>query len=71
LLDDARKHYVSSFDLSRAYEGLGRHDEAMAALAKACDEHAPLVVFLRADHVFDPLRSDPRFQTLLKRLRLE
>ena len=33
LLSDAKKHYVSSFDLSRAYEGLGRHDEAMAALS--------------------------------------
>ncbi len=71
LLKDAKKHYVSAFDLSRAYEGLGRHDDAMAELSKACDEHAPIVVFLRADHVFDPLRSDPRFGVLLKRMRLE
>ena len=70
LSEDAKRQYVSPFDLSRAYEGLGRRDEAMAALARAADERSAMIVFVKADPVFDPLRSDARFVALLKRMRL-
>ncbi|MCX6625991.1 MAG: tetratricopeptide repeat protein [Acidobacteria bacterium] len=68
---DSGRHYVSPFDLSRAYEGLGRRDEAMAALARAVDDRSPVVIFLKTEPVFDPLRRDPRFQPLLKRMHLD
>jgi TolB-like protein len=71
LTNEGRQHYVSPFDLSRAYEGLGRRDEAMAALAKACDDHSPIVVFLKAEPLFDEWRPDPRFQAILRRIHLE
>jgi serine/threonine-protein kinase len=71
LLEEARRHYVSPFDLARAYEGLGRRDEAMAAMSRACDERSPIIVFLKVDPVFDPLRADPRFRQLLRRIHLE
>ncbi len=71
LTAEAGQHYVSPFDLSRAYEGLGRREDAMAALAKACDDHSPIVVFLKSEPVFDELRSDPRFHDLLRRIHLE
>jgi TolB-like protein/Tfp pilus assembly protein PilF len=71
LTTDGARHYVSPFDLSRAYEGLGRRDQAMAALAKACDDHSPIIVFLKAEPVFDEWRADPRFQAILRRLHFE
>jgi TolB-like protein/Tfp pilus assembly protein PilF len=70
LEEAAKTGYVSAFDLSRACEGLGRRDEAMAALARACDERTPLVLFLKSDPVFDPMRPDPRFAALLARMGL-
>jgi hypothetical protein len=42
----------------------------MAALARACDERTPLVLFLKSDPVFDPMRPDPRFAALLARMGL-
>jgi TolB-like protein/Flp pilus assembly protein TadD len=71
LTAEGEKRYVSPFDLSRAYEGLGRRDEAMAALARACDDHSPIVVFLKAEPVFAEWRADPRFQAILRRIHLE
>ena len=67
----ARSHFVSSFDLARAYEGLGRRDEAMEALMRACDEHSPFVAFLKSEPVFEPLRADPRFEDVLRRIHLD
>jgi len=71
LTTEGAQRYVSPFDLSRAYEGLGRRDEAMAALSRACDDHSPIIVFIKAEPVFDEWRTDPRFQTILRRLHFE
>ena len=49
---------------------LGQKDEALAILEKAYAEHSNAVVALKVDPVYDPLRSDPRFQDLLRRLGL-
>jgi Tfp pilus assembly protein PilF len=46
------------------------NDQAMAWLLKARAQHAQILTTLKVDPVFDPLRSDPRFQTLLRTVRL-
>lgn len=49
---------------------LGKHDEAFTALQKACEERDGGLMLLNYDHVWDPLRSDPRFQQLVRRVGL-
>jgi Tfp pilus assembly protein PilF len=50
--------------------GLGQTSEALALLGRAVDERSDMVPTLRADPLFDPVRSDPRFAAILKRVRL-
>ena len=54
----------------RIYIGLGDKDKAFAALEQACDERSDYLVYLRSEPWADPLRSDPRFAKLLKKLGL-
>jgi tetratricopeptide (TPR) repeat protein len=49
---------------------LGRADEAFVHLERAIDEHDDQVSFMAVDHRFDPLRDDPRFDRLLRRVGL-
>jgi len=51
--------------------GLGETDLALAALEKACDHRETPLNGLKVHPVFDPLRNHPRFQALLRRVRLE
>jgi hypothetical protein len=53
-----------------AYVGMDRRDEAIALLQKAYSQHSSYVVALKVEPYFDPLRSDPRFQDLLRRVGL-
>jgi TolB-like protein/Tfp pilus assembly protein PilF len=53
-----------------AYVGLGEKDEAFAWLEKSYEEHTSFATFLKPSPFFDPLRSDPRFAELLRRLGL-
>jgi TolB-like protein/DNA-binding winged helix-turn-helix (wHTH) protein/Tfp pilus assembly protein PilF len=55
---------------STAYVGMGRHDEALAWLEKAYRDRSHILVPLKVEPLFDPLRSDPRFQDLLRRVGL-
>jgi hypothetical protein len=48
--------------------GLGEKDQAMRWLDKAYEEHFNPSILLRP--ASDPLRSDPRFQTLVHRIGL-
>ncbi len=60
--------YVSSFSVAAIYAGLGDKNRALAWLEKAYEERASGLVEVKADPIFDPLRSDPRFQDLLRRM---
>jgi len=51
------------------YLGLGKTDEAMNWLDKAYDARFNPIILVRPE--FDPLRSDPRFKELMRRLRLD
>jgi hypothetical protein len=51
------------------YASLGEKDRAFEYYDKALEERSLLPWFLR-DPLLDPIRSDPRFQTMLKRMGL-
>jgi tetratricopeptide (TPR) repeat protein len=55
--------------IAEVYIGLGEKDLAFHWLHSAIDQK-DLAVFLKSDPLYDPLRSDPRFSTLLKRMNL-
>lgn len=54
--------------LAIAHIGLRETDQALRWLEKARDDRAPALTQLRVDPVFDPLRSEPRFQAVLNEL---
>jgi TolB-like protein/Flp pilus assembly protein TadD len=70
LSDRAKKSYVSPFDVALIYTALGEKDKAFALLDKAVAEHSTFLVYTKWEPRLDPLRSDPRFQDLLKRIGL-
>ena len=62
---------AASYDLAILEMGLGRRDKAMAWLEREYEEHNDDgLLLLKNDPIFAPLRSDPRFQDLLRRIRL-
>jgi len=70
LSDRAKKSYVSPFDLALIYTALGEKEKAFALLDKAVAEHSTFLVYTKWEPRLDPLRSDPRFQDLLRRIGL-
>ncbi|HTG27332.1 MAG TPA: winged helix-turn-helix domain-containing protein [Methylomirabilota bacterium] len=54
----------------QAYIATGRKDEALALIEKSYREHSNLVTTLKVEPALDPLRGDPRFQELLRRVGL-
>lgn len=65
-----RKKPVPAFYIANSYIRLGKKDQALEWLEKACDERHYEVVFLKVAPKFDSLRSDPRFERLLRRMGL-
>jgi len=53
-----------------AYVGMGKNDQAFAWLEKAYAQHSSGLTSLKVDPGYDPLRNDPRFQDLLRRVGL-
>ncbi len=72
LLLVAKKKYVSPYQIASVYAGLGEKEQAFAWLEKSYEERdGGLVGHIKVDPRFDSLRSDPRFQDLLRRVGLE
>ena len=60
----------SPIDAALLYLACGRKDEAFAWLEKAFDRRSFGMIFLAVNPLWDPLRSDPRFTDLLRRIGL-
>jgi eukaryotic-like serine/threonine-protein kinase len=61
--------YVSPYMIATVYASLGEKDKSFKFLEKAYQERSSdLPYFLKADLRMDSLRSDPRFQDLLRRM---
>lgn len=65
----AATRYVSSYAVALVHTGLGDFDEAIRGLERAIDERAWGVVYLPVEPDLDPLRSDPRFDALVARVK--
>jgi TolB-like protein/Flp pilus assembly protein TadD len=57
-----------SVAIAKVHAGLGENDLAFASLEEAIEEGNPSVVWLNFYPAYDPLRSDPRFAELLRRM---
>jgi len=53
------------------YVGLDDKEKAFGSLAKAYDSRDFLLTSVKVDPIWDPLRSDPRFADLLRRMGLQ
>jgi TolB-like protein/DNA-binding winged helix-turn-helix (wHTH) protein/Tfp pilus assembly protein PilF len=74
LLDDLLKTWadgnMAGYHIALIYNGLDQHDEALAWLERAYAQRSPAMVFLKVEPKWKNLRSDPRFEDLLRRVGL-
>jgi TolB-like protein/DNA-binding winged helix-turn-helix (wHTH) protein/Flp pilus assembly protein TadD len=68
-LRQSETRYISPYRIATVHASLGQKDKAFEYLERAYKERSPdLTYFLRADLRVDSLRSDPRFQDLMRRM---
>ena len=60
---------VTPFNLALVYLGRGDHARALSYLEQAYAADSQWLGWLKGDRIFDPLRSEPRFAALLRKLR--
>jgi TolB-like protein/DNA-binding winged helix-turn-helix (wHTH) protein/Flp pilus assembly protein TadD len=64
----SKQGYVQPLAVAMIYVGLGENDQALEWLEKGYDVRDGDMILLKVAPHWDPLRSDPRFQSLLRRL---
>ncbi len=67
----AQNGFVSAYDMALLHVSLEHIDEAFEYLGKAETERSYYIPWLKLDPELDPLRSDPRFAALLKKVGAE
>ena len=63
--------YVPPFNLALVYLGMGDRARALDYLEKAYAADSQWLCWLKEDRIFDPLRAEPRFKALMKKLKFE
>jgi pentatricopeptide repeat protein len=75
LLDELKRRqkagYVPAAAFVNAYLGLGDNEQAFAWLERAYNEKSRILQFTKVHPFFDPLRGDPRFADLTRRVGLD
>jgi len=70
LKQTARQHYVPAWDMAVLFAAMGDADTAFRWLEESYTKRESQMPFLKVDYRIDPLRADPRFQNMLRRVRL-
>ncbi len=70
ILEEVRGSAIDPLLVARVYAALGDADAAFEWLEKAYEGRSVGVTWIRDQRLFDPLRPDPRFQDLLRRIGL-
>ena len=70
LQEHVHKSGIGRYEIALVYAGLGERDEAFAWLEKAYDARDKGLTYLKVDPCVDPLRSDARFDGLVRRVGL-
>ena len=60
--------YVTPYGVAQVFAGLGDPHQAVEWLERAYEQRDERLMFLKVDAAFDPLRSVPRFQALLRKM---
>ena len=68
LREEAKHGYVRPTLFAETYALLGDKEQAMAWLEKAYDERDGFLAYVKTWPFYDPLRDDPRFQALQRRM---
>ena len=68
LEERARDHFVTGWSLAVIRLALGDKEGALAALDLALQQHAPEIVLIKYDPLFDDLRGDPHFEALVQKV---
>ena len=68
LEERSRTNYVPSYYFALIHSGLGEKDRAFEWLERAYQERSTVLAYLRIDPRLAPLRSDPRYLDLVRRM---
>src|SRR6266850_210711 len=70
-LTEISKHgYVSSYSIAEGYMRLGQKEKALEWLEKAYQEHDSGLVSIAVEPMFGPMRTNPRFVDIVRRMKL-
>jgi TolB-like protein/DNA-binding winged helix-turn-helix (wHTH) protein/tetratricopeptide (TPR) repeat protein len=64
-----KRHPVDPAPLAWAHMGMGHREEALRWLEKAYDQHSSGIVTLKVEPIYDPVRSDPRFTEIIRKMQ--
>ena len=68
-LEEESKHgYVCPYEVAEIYGQLGEKDRAFSWMQRGLQEQCDCLVHLKSEPWLDPLRADPRYEALVKRV---
>jgi tetratricopeptide (TPR) repeat protein len=70
VLDLARTYHVQPGLIAMIYIGLDEREQALTWLEKSYRQHSAMMAWLKVDPRFDPIRQEPGFQDLMRRVGL-
>jgi TolB-like protein/DNA-binding winged helix-turn-helix (wHTH) protein/Flp pilus assembly protein TadD len=65
-----KQHPVDPGALAWAHLGMGHQEEGLRWLEKAHEQHSNAMTMLKVEPIYDPVRKEPKFQELLRRVGL-
>ena len=68
LEERSRTRFVTGWSIAVIRLSLGDKDGALVALETAIEQHAPEVLSIKSDPLFDDLHGDPRFEALVQKI---